>query len=405
MSSSSVSLVLYGSGTSIRRKLLNYQKLRLTSAARARLNLTNAQGSPVDYVRYYGTQFVASMVFGGSFFGEFTLDTTTAATRTSTTLGFNVSVDAFSVGGSAAFEWNVQSSSSTLDLTSSVKCSGSFACSSALATTPEAMHDSYVAFAADLASGSSAAMPLYAETRRQVDSVMLQAALLDPRKNSTYFTRDMPTPPVLELYTETVLQAVRLSKELNRAKEWRVAVANSTLFDALTALETEVTAVIATMSTYDVDALLDMQAGLQQQQLSMGARVDSMVSAYTHLVTPFTTCHIELYDREDQLRETLRFGPSSNRSSLWPFIFSRAREDNTASIQPLKSGISLGCGEVVVGDADSFWCSNPECKGCKDIAYRDNLGVQPGEKARLPWDLENDVCGLWVKMPYLMEAA
>ena len=58
---------------------------------------------------------------------------------------------------------------------------------------------------------------------------------------------------------------------------------------------------------------------------------------------------------------------------------------------------SAGCLYVTVGDAD--WCGshNSACSGCTNEGYSDNRRVDGGgDSLTLPYDLQGDVCGLFV---------
>ena len=61
---------------------------------------------------------------------------------------------------------------------------------------------------------------------------------------------------------------------------------------------------------------------------------------------------------------------------------------------------------MTVGDADSGGvgsCTNPNCKGCTEESYSDNIVVYPqfsGSYTQKSFtsDVNNDVCGVWVRV-------
>ena len=51
-----------------------------------------------------------------------------------------------------------------------------------------------------------------------------------------------------------------------------------------------------------------------------------------------------------------------------------------------------------MGDADSCGWSNTnsDCSGCQSESYSDNVHVSSGQTLKLPYDVEEDICGLFV---------
>jgi len=204
MSSQSTSYVLYGHKHLRNLEVANPHLLELTDDAKHLIE----QGFD-SFTRTYGTHMVGYITSGATYFGSYTLFSTTSSTDAVTKISASVDFAGgmFSASGSASFA-NQQSSMNTeTKVDATVKCTGSTICTSAVPDTPAKMLEMSKTWHDDTElEGKPLKMAIYPFARATSFATAVRNATgksWSPAQVDAMFGFGLPTKPML---TEWKLQ-------------------------------------------------------------------------------------------------------------------------------------------------------------------------------------------------------
>jgi len=212
------------------------------------------------------------------------------------------------------------------------------------------------------------------------------------------FTRSPPSEQIMARVEKEIQRSSRIMKKIaNAISNWKIVTDDDELYNGLKSLRHQVTSFLARLVGQDFDSLRVIEKGLTQSGAhEIFDKNTEIERAYNRLVEPYVSCKVDFLDDDDSLIKSWTFNERTTpKNARWPLRLDSSTSDDVELVKVHNSGMSKGCGNIILGDDDD------DAIGCREKNYEDNVEVTPGSTKDLPGDLEDDVCGLWVTLKYI----